>query len=363
MPEAPSAHDARTPDDKAVHLPSGNGGASIAAIVREQERTGRFGNIVGRSEPIVRLCGVMSRVAPTESSVIISGESGTGKEVFARTIHDLSNRSKAPFLPVNCGAISPGVIESELFGHERGSFTGAERRHRGCFERASHGTLFLDEIAEMPAESQSKLLRVLETGRLTRVGGEEPVSVDVRVVAATNRPLDEALESGALREDLYYRLRVFQLDIPPLRERRQDIPLLARHFLGRQDDDQASRISAEAVERLRDYAWPGNVRELRNAILSASILAEDEIQVDMLPQEVRTGEARHAPTDTDVVRIPVGTPIREAERSLIMATLERHDGNKAMTAEVLGISLKTLYNRLHAYRQAEDDSPATRTEP
>jgi DNA-binding NtrC family response regulator len=295
---------------------------------------------------------MVSRVAPTESSVIISGESGTGKEVLARTIHDLSDRRESAFLPVNCGAISPGVMESELFGHERGSFTGAERRHRGCFERASRGTLFLDEIAEMPAASQSKLLRVLETGRLTRVGGEEPISVDVRIVAATNRPLDEALASGALREDLYYRLRVFQLDIPPLRSRPQDIPLLARHFLAGEIDErhEPKRLSAEAVERLRDYTWPGNVRELRNAVVSASILAEEVIEVDMLPREVRTGEPPFTPNgDADVVKIPIGTSIREAERHLIEATLERCDGNKAAASDVLGVSLKTLYNRLHAY--------------
>jgi len=369
MSEAPSAHDTGALDDKGARLLAFDGEPDIAEVVRAQEHTGRFGSIVGRSEPILRLCRVVSRVAPTGSSVIISGESGTGKEVLARTIHDLSDRKSATFLPVNCGAISPGVMDSELFGHERGSFTGANRRHRGCFERASRGTLFLDEIAEMPTESQSKLLRVLESGRLTRVGGEEPVSVDVRVVAATNRPLDEALESGALREDLYYRLRVFQLDIPPLRERRQDIALLARHFLDRQHDDQhddqheAKQLSAEAAERLGDYSWPGNVRELRNAVLSASILAEDVIEVDMLPEEVRTGQGRHAPADTGAVRIPVGLPLREAERRLIMATLERYDGNKAAAADVLGVSLKTLYNRLHAYRQAAADDPDTRTAP
>ena len=356
MSEAPTPQTSRRPD---VMGPCAGGSGEDAW--RAQERSGRFGDIVGRSEPILRLCRMVSRLAPTGSSVIISGESGTGKEILARTIHDLSDRRESTFLPVNCGAIAPGLMDSELFGHERGSFTGADRRHHGCFERASRGTLFLDEIAEMPASSQSKLLRVLEAGSLTRVGGEEPIPVDVRIVAATNRPLDEALASGALREDLYYRLRVFQLEIPPLRSRPQDIPLLAWHFLAGADDDgrEPKRLSPAAVERLSDYPWPGNVRELRNALISASILAEDVIDVDMLPREVRTGEPPFSPhLDADVVRIPIGTSVREAERHLIEATLERCDGNKTAASEMLGVSLKTLYNRLHTYEAEDGDAGA-----
>ncbi|MGE0812837.1 MAG: sigma-54 interaction domain-containing protein [Vicinamibacterales bacterium] len=319
-----------------------------------QAHAGRGPDLIGRSRPIRRLCRVIARLAPTDASVLVTGESGSGKDVVARSIHELSTERPGAFLPVNCAAISPHLMESELFGHERGSFTGADRRHRGCFERASGGTLFLDEVTEMPPGLQAKLLRVLETGTFTRVGGEAPVSVDVRIIASTNRPVRDALHGGALRADLYYRLRVFELRVPPLRERQEDIEPLARHFLAEVSPDRARAITPAALDRLRSYRWPGNVRELRNAVQSAAVLADDAIDVDALPEEVCAGGDGPAaratgPDGAEVVSIPVGTSLRDAEHRVIAATLRRQQGNKVEAAAILGISLKTLYNRLHRY--------------
>ena len=286
-------------------------------------------------------------MAPTDASVFVLGETGTGKELVARTIHEMSRRHKQAFVPINCGAVSPNLIESELFGHERGSFTGALRSHRGHFERAHEGTLFLDEITEMPIDLQVKLLRVLETGVVLRVGGSEHVCVDVRVVAATNRPPEQAVAAGKLREDLFYRLNVFPLELPPLREREDDLVLLADHFLdelNRQCADPPKSFTRAALERLRGHAWPGNVRELRNVVQRAFILAPNDISVDALP----LGVAEERLGNTLAIR--VGTPIEEAERRLILATLEQCCGDKRKAAEALRISLKTLYNRLHSYR-------------
>jgi DNA-binding NtrC family response regulator len=313
--------------------------------------SGRFGKIIGHSAAIQGVCDLIGRIAPSSASVLISGESGSGKDLVAETIHELSRRRHGPYVPVNCGAISPTLIESELFGHERGSFTGADRRHKGHFERASRGTLFLDEITEMPIELQAKLLRVLESGSFTRVGGEEPLSVDVRIIAASNRNVQEAVEQGKLREDLYYRLKVFQLCVPPLRERPDDVLPLAQWFLDEVKKSEGShkRFAMAALERMNGYAWPGNVRELRNVVHSAYILAADIIDVDHLPSEFHSTIA--PPVDTqNMISVKVGTPIAEVERRLILATLQHCDSNKAKTAETLGISLKTLYNRLGAYR-------------
>jgi two-component system response regulator AtoC len=333
----------------------------LRSLRSEQQRTGRFARIVGRSEPILRMCDLLSRIAPSSASVLIIGQSGTGKEVVARAIHELSRRRHGPFVPVNCGAISPSLMESELFGHERGSFTGAERRHRGFFERATHGTLFLDEITEMPIDLQVKLLRVLETDSVARVGGEQGVRVDVRILAASNRVSEEAIEEGKLRRDLYYRLKVFQIDLPPLCDRREDVELLAQTFL---DDliaaeGREKRFSDEAMRALTAYAWPGNVRELRNVVHFAYVLSEDIIDVDSLPQEVlrldhlgerATGECGDTDSGASFT-VRVGSTIADVERRLIMATLREYSEYKPKTADVLGISLKTLYNRLNQYQR------------
>jgi DNA-binding NtrC family response regulator len=289
---------------------------------------------------------LIGRVARTDASVLITGETGTGKEVVAQTIHALSRRSKEAFVPVDCGAVSANLIESELFGHERGSFTGADRLHKGYFERAHRGTLFLDEVTEMPIELQVKLLRVLETSAVTRVGGNQSVKVDVRIVAATNRRLEDALAAGKLREDLLYRLNVFPIPLPPLRERGDDVERLAEHFLGELNaaDGTAKKLTAAGRERLRRYGWPGNLRELKNALQRGFILAEEGQGVDPIPEPVVT----EAPSSS--LLMPVGTPIEEAERLLILATLDKFQGDKKKVASVLHISLNTLYSRLSEYK-------------
>jgi two-component system, NtrC family, response regulator AtoC len=253
--------------------------AHAAALEIEWANSGRFGHLWGRSAPMRRVIHQIERVAGTTVSVLISGESGTGKELVARTLHDLSKRRKQPFLAVNCGAISPNLIESEVFGHEKGSFTGADRQHRGFFERAHGGTLFLDEITEMPPALQVKLLRVLESGGYVRVGGATQQEADVRVVAATNRDPERAVAEGRLREDLLYRLNVFPIVMPPLRERLDDVPLLAGHFLADigKKEGQLRRLSPAAVARLQTWRWPGNVRELRNAMQRAYVMSDDEV--------------------------------------------------------------------------------------
>jgi two-component system, NtrC family, response regulator AtoC len=311
---------------------------------------GRLGLLLGASEPMLLTYEMMNRVAPTDATVLLVGESGTGKDLAATTLHLLSRRAKAPFLPLNCGAISPTLIESELFGHERGSFTGAQHRHKGYFERAHGGTLFLDEISEMPIELQVKLLRVLETGTLARIGGDQQVAVDVRVIAATNRDPHRAVADGKLREDLLYRLQVFPIQMPPLSERSGDVDLLATYFLDQLNERQgtAKRFAAEAFERLRNHSWPGNVRELKNVIHRAFIMADEEITPRCLPREVG-GEAGAARS----LHFQVGASIADVEHRLIVATLEAHAGNKRKTAEILGVSLKTLYNRLNTYRVSE----------
>src|SRR6202035_1741238 len=245
----------------------------------ETKEQGRLGLLLGASPPMQSLYDMLIRVAPTDATVFLVGESGTGKDLAAQTLHHLSRRSKGPFLPLNCGAISPTLIESEMFGHERGSFTGAARRHKGYFERAHGGTLFLDEISEMPIELQVKLLRVLETGTVSRIGGDQPVEVDVRVFAATNPDPQKAVEEGKLREDLLYRLQVFPVLMPALRERGADIELLAGAFLDQLNERQgtAKRFTDEAMDRLRSHSWPGNVRELKNVVHRGFIMAELEI--------------------------------------------------------------------------------------
>ncbi len=318
----------------------------IGSLRGELRKLGRFGPLIGASPLMQKVYDLVGRVARTDATVLITGETGTGKEMVAQTIHLLSRRSRAAFLPLNCGAVSPTLIESELFGHERGSFTGADRVHKGFFERADGGTLFLDEVTETPVELQVKLLRVLETAAVTRVGGTEAINVDVRVVAATNRQPEEAVAAGKLREDLLYRLNVFPIHLPTLWERREDIDLLAEHFLGllNKQEGTSKELTRAALERLRTHRWPGNVRELRNVVQRAFILAEQDVGLDALPLGV------HEPAEGSSLQMKVGTSVAEMERRLILATLEHFDGNKKKAAEILKIGLKTLYNRINQYK-------------
>ncbi len=321
----------------------------ISDLRSELRGVGRFGPMVGRSRPMQEVYDLIARVAPTESTVFVVGESGTGKELAAETVHALSVRKDKPFLPLNCGAVSASLIESELFGHEKGSFTGADRLRRGYFEEASGGTLFLDEITEMPFGLQAKLLRVLESGTMTRVGATEPIPVDVRVVTASNRDPKQAIKDGKLREDLFYRLNVFPIRLPPLRERAEDIELLAEYFLERVNEREGTskRVSDAALKRLTSLPWPGNVRELKNAVERAAILADSVISPAELPD---FDPALGAVTSEDsVLPLRIGVPLADVERKVILATLEELKGDKKRAAEVLGISLKTLYNRLNVY--------------
>lgn len=353
--------------------------AEVQDLTANLDESGHFGHLWGRSAPMKRIYEQISRVAVTSVSVFITGESGTGKEVVAQTVHDLSRRRKRPFLAVNCGAISPNLIESEIFGHEKGSFTGAERQHQGFFERASGGTLFLDEITEMPLELQVKLLRVLETGRFMRVGSTTSQETDVRIIAATNRSPYQAVATGKLREDLLYRLNIFPIELPPLRERASDVPLLANHFLAAISEQEGTvrRFTPEALTALAGYPWPGNVRELRNAVQRAYVMAPGELIDDAwLPRssgQMAGWAAPAVPMDTAApsapapapaadsvpsVTLPIGSSVAQAERVLMLATLRHFNHHKERTAAALGISLKTLYNRLKEYA-----AEGTATEP
>jgi two-component system response regulator AtoC len=341
----------------------------VAELRDELRSLGRFGRLIGASAPMQRVYDLLGRVGPTEATVLLTGESGTGKEVAAMTLHDLSPRRDKPFLAINCGAVASNMIESELFGHERGSFTGAVQRHAGYFERAAEGTLFLDEITEMQVELQVKLLRVLETRSLTRIGGEKEIETNVRVLAATNRNPEQAVAEGKLREDLYYRLKVFQVHMPTLRERGDDIRLLAEHFLRtlNQETNTSKAFSKEAVEKLSTFPWPGNVRELRNIVQAAHILSDGDIGPESLLLDegrgldalVTDGRRSLASASTNGerssgpdLRLPLGTTAAEAERRLILVTLEYCGGNKNKAAQMLGVSLKTMYNRLKTYQQS-----------
>ncbi len=314
---------------------------------------GSFGLLVGTSAKMQEVYDQISRVSPTSATVLIVGDSGTGKELVARTVHDLSRRRHGPFVALNCGAMSPALIESELFGHERGSFTGADRRHKGVFEQAMRGTLFLDEITEMPMDLQVKLLRVLETGSFMRTGGEAPLAVDVRFIAATNRNPEEAVRQGRLRDDLFYRLKVFQLSLPPLRDRIDDLGLLAERFVRQISETEGAdkRLAPEAIQKLCEYSWPGNVRELKNAIYSAYIMASDDLTLDCFPSEIREPALVAPPVGHGhALPVHVGMTLADVERRLIVATMAKLDGSKTKTAGVLGISVKTLYSRLKEYR-------------
>lgn len=306
----------------------------------------------------------ISRVADTDAAVLLVGESGTGKEVVARAVHRRSRRRDGPFVPVNCGAIPAALIEAELFGHERGSYTGAHQQQSGYFEHAAGGTLFLDEITEMAPDMQVKLLRVLETGGFHRVGGIEELKADVRVISATNREPAQALADGVIREDLLYRLAAFPIRVPALRERYEDIAPLARHFLDEFNESAgtAKTFSAEALENLQQRSWSGNVRELRNTIYRAHILADAVIGPDVL-QDGPPRKHRKPEVSSGKVQVWVGTPLAEAQRELILATLAKCDGDKRKTANALGISLKTLYNRLALYESPQETGSVSSTEP
>jgi two-component system response regulator AtoC len=330
--------------------------AEVKDLRSELRSLGRFGRLVGASAAMQRLYDQIARVAPTNATVFITGESGTGKEMVAQTIHDVSRRRLRPFLAVNCGAISPQIIESELFGHEKGSFTGANRQHRGYFERANGGTLFLDEITEMPMDLQVKLLRVLETQTVSRVGSDRLIEIDVRVLAASNRNPHDAVAAGKLRKDLLYRLQVFPLYVPPLREHSDDIELLAAHFLAdlNKRGNTGKAFTPAAIDRLRRYHWPGNVRELSNAVHRAFIMTDGDwiTQVGLAPEPTLSADFNGRS-----FQVGVGDRIDAVEKRLILATVQ-HTHTKEAAAEILGISVKTLYNRLRAYESGADLRPA-----
>jgi len=315
-----------------------------------------FENIVGQSVAMQRVFQQIRQVAPTRATVLITGESGTGKELIARALHQHSDRAHKPFVPVNCGALAPTLLESELFGHERGAFTHAIRRKPGRFELADGGTLFLDEISETSLDFQVKILRVVETGRFERVGGIEILSVDVRLITATNRHLDEAVEQGQFRADLFYRLKVIEIALPPLRDRSEDIPLLVQAFLSefcQAHNKHLTRVHPAAMAILERYSWPGNIRQLRNILEGAVIMAADqdtEVGPQHLPVEIRQAVEAESPSEpTTEVRLRVGTSLRDAERELIRTTLVQTAGNRAKTARLLGVGRKTLYRKLEDY--------------
>jgi DNA-binding NtrC family response regulator len=308
--------------------------------------------MLGQSGAMLELNRLIERVGPTDASVLITGECGSGKELVAQLLHAGSQRANSPFVAINCGAIPAGMIEAELFGYEKGSFTGAGRTHAGVFERAEGGTLFLDEIAEIPLDMQTRLLRVLETQKFYRVGGLTEMDADVRVIAASSRCPLKAVQKGQLREDILYRLAVFAVAVPPLRERGDDIVLLAEHFLAEMNarDGLHARFSQTSRTMLTQHNWPGNVRELKNCVERAFILCDSELELAPLISEAKVSEH-----PSESLEIKVGTSIGEVERSLIEATLKHFRGNKRRTADTLGCSLKTLYNKLHVYARAEQE--------
>jgi DNA-binding NtrC family response regulator len=317
------------------------------ALQEELDQKRQFANIIGTSVEMNRIFDVVRQVAPTRASVLITGESGVGKELIADAIHQLSNRREKPFVKVHCAALSESLLESELFGHEKGAFTGAVARKRGRFELAHLGSIFLDEIGEINQSVQIKILRVLQEKTFERVGGEQTLEVDVRIISATNKDLKTEIERGTFREDLYYRLNVVNIHIPPLRDRKEDIPLLVSAFIkefATENDKPVEGIDPKARALLYNYSWPGNVRELRNSIESAVVMAKGSIITpDDLPPSVA------ADSESNYVRIQLGASMAEAERELIRANLAANNGNKSRTAEVLGIGRKTLHRKLAEY--------------
>jgi DNA-binding NtrC family response regulator len=325
---------------------------NLAVLQKQLRDAGRLGELVGGSKPMQEVMRVIEMAGPSSASVLITGETGSGKEIVARTIHKLSPRAAAPFVAINCSAIPETLMESEIFGHERGAFTGAAERRIGCFELADGGTLLLDEIGEMPAPTQAKLLRVLEDRKVRRLGSKTETPVDVRVVAATNKDPEQAVASGQLRQDLYFRLNVFHIHLPPLREHKEDIPLLTEHMLkdiNAKHGKNVRGIGAEVLDIFMSHTWPGNIRELRNVLERAAIMSEkDLITRSSLPGEFGKLPSR-SPSDLSGIKFPVGTTVDAMERELILQTLQATGNNKTRAAELLGVSLKTLHNKLKEY--------------
>ena len=322
----------------------------VKALRRQLRDHGTFGSLIGNGPEMRKVYQVIEQAAPTSASVLIAGESGTGKELVARTIHQLSPRASFPFVAINCAAIPETLLESEIFGHEKGAFTGAAERRQGCFELADRGTLFLDEIGEMTPATQVKLLRVLQERSFRRLGGRSEQSVDVRVLAATNLDPAEAVKQGKLREDLFYRLNVFSFRLPPLRERKEDLPLLVQAFINEfseRNHKSVAGVDHEAMRLLEQHSWPGNVRELRNVMERATILAPGPfVEPKHLPPTMVEQPASGRPH----VALGPGVTVEEAERQLILMTLAHTRDNKTRAAEILGISLKTLHNKLNKLR-------------
>lgn len=336
--------------DRAVELTEAR--RENALLRRQLQDRGTFGELVGNSAPMREIYSLVEQVAPSSASVLITGESGTGKELIARTIHQLSPRKDKPFIGINCSAIPETLMESELFGHEKGAFTGAASTRAGCFELAEGGTLLLDEIAEMPPLLQAKLLRVIEERSLRRLGSNREINIDVRLLAATNKNPEEAVEKGTLREDLLYRLNVFRIELPSLKDRKDDLPLLAQYLvtkLAEKHSRPARFLSPAAISVLQFHAWPGNVRELRNVIERAVVICSGE-QIERHHFAPYPIDQRERLRKEDTITLPVGTPIEEVERQMIMRTLQKTKNNKTRAAELLGISLKTLHNKLNLYR-------------
>jgi DNA-binding NtrC family response regulator len=324
----------------------------LVVLQRQLREAGRLGDLVGASKPMQEVMRIVEMAAPSSASVLITGETGSGKEIVARTIHKLSPRAGGPFVAINCSAIPETLMESEIFGHERGAFTGAAERRIGCFELADGGTLLLDEIGEMPAPTQAKLLRVLEDRKVRRLGSKTETPVDVRVLAATNKDPEQAVGSGQLRQDLYFRLNVFHINLPPLRDHKEDIPLLLEYILREVNAKHSKHVrgvGAEVVDIFMSHTWPGNIRELRNVLERAAIMCEKElITRACLPVEFGKTAAK-GPSDLTAIRFPVGTTVDAMERELILQTLNATGNNKTRAAELLGISLKTLHNKLKEY--------------
>lgn len=328
--------------------------------VMDQDRSVDKPVLITQNNVMKDLIRKIKLVAKTKANLLITGENGTGKEVLARLFHYHSNRRKKPMVTINCGAIPSDLVESELFGHEKGAFTGAHAQKKGCFELADKGTLFLDEIGEMPLSMQVKLLRVVETSSFRRVGGKEEINVDVSLISASNKILLDQVKSGCFREDLYYRLNVIELYVPPLRHRKEDIPLLAtyfaNHFTNMYGVDDIE-FTDECMGMMKDYEWPGNVRELKNVVERSVILSEgnDKNKVDpgSLPSSIHKNK-RNAPAYSgndlkDIIQIPVGTSLEEVERKVIRQTLDSVDNNKTEAAKILGFARKTLHNKLDKY--------------
>ena len=324
----------------------------VALLRRKLSQVWGMGRLVGTSHGMQEVYRLIEVAAPTPAAVLISGESGTGKELVARTLHELSPRAKGPFVAVNCAAIPETLLESEIFGHEKGAFTGALERRPGCFELAHEGTIFLDEIAEMNPGTQAKFLRILQDGTVRRLGGKTEIKVDVRVLAATNKDPVKAIQEGTFREDLYYRLNVVSLALPPLRERRDDIPALVQAFIeefNARYDKRIRSVEESVLNGLVAQGWPGNVRELRNTLERAIIVCDGDTILPRHMPPAPPARAAETADGPDSVSFRVGTSLEDAEKALILKTLVANGNNKTRAADVLGISLKTLHNKLKAY--------------